>query len=299
MEVDGVFDGGGVKGIALVGALARLEAEGVVFRRVAGTSAGAVVAALVAAGYPAAEIRALFWAQDFTAFADVRPLTGPWYRHPLRRLRLLAPVPFVWGRYGMFSTDPIYRWVRGLLAQRGVRTFADCRTFLRVFAADITHEELLVFDPAKTPEVEVAEAVRLSLTMPILFKANRWRCRGRWAWVVDGGLLMSYPIQTFDDDPSCPTIGLKLVADGDRTPPTGPMRFGAFLLRMVDTMRVAHEKLHVQEAHWARTVPIETGPMPTTRFDLTDGEKQALEDAGRRAADEAIRRGLLTPAGRG
>ncbi len=46
---DGVFEGGGVKGIALVGALKRLEEEGVSFGRVAGTSAGAITAALYAA----------------------------------------------------------------------------------------------------------------------------------------------------------------------------------------------------------------------------------------------------------
>jgi NTE family protein len=51
----GVFEGGGVKGIALVGALARAESLGVKFAGHAGTSAGAIVASLAAAGYPASD----------------------------------------------------------------------------------------------------------------------------------------------------------------------------------------------------------------------------------------------------
>lgn len=49
MEVYGVFEGGGVRGTALVGAVAAAEKKGIGFRAVAGTSAGAIVASLIAA----------------------------------------------------------------------------------------------------------------------------------------------------------------------------------------------------------------------------------------------------------
>lgn len=53
-DVFAVFEGGGVKGIAHVGALARFhEEEELQFRGYAGTSAGAIVAALAAVGYRA------------------------------------------------------------------------------------------------------------------------------------------------------------------------------------------------------------------------------------------------------
>lgn len=54
-RVDAVFEGGGVKGIALIGAAAVIEASGYQFYNLAGTSAGAIVAALLGAGYTAAE----------------------------------------------------------------------------------------------------------------------------------------------------------------------------------------------------------------------------------------------------
>ena len=54
LDADLVLEGGGVKGLALVGAIEVLEEHGYRFRRIAGTSAGAIVGALVAGGMPAA-----------------------------------------------------------------------------------------------------------------------------------------------------------------------------------------------------------------------------------------------------
>ena len=55
-RIDGVFKGGGAAGVAYNGALMALARNGVWFERVAGTSAGAITAALIAAGYDANEI---------------------------------------------------------------------------------------------------------------------------------------------------------------------------------------------------------------------------------------------------
>src|SRR5271156_4884094 len=60
MELDAVFSGGGVKGIALVGAISVFEKEGYQIIRHAGTSAGAIVAGLHAAGYSAEELLSIW-----------------------------------------------------------------------------------------------------------------------------------------------------------------------------------------------------------------------------------------------
>ena len=56
-----IFEGGGVKGIAYAGALEVLEAQGILSaaRNVAGTSAGAITATLVALNFSAKEINLL------------------------------------------------------------------------------------------------------------------------------------------------------------------------------------------------------------------------------------------------
>src|SRR3954451_20713350 len=67
---DLVLEGGGVKGIGLVGAISVLEEHGYEFHRIAGTSAGAIVGALVAAGIPIADLQTTIWEVDYIKFQD-------------------------------------------------------------------------------------------------------------------------------------------------------------------------------------------------------------------------------------
>jgi len=57
MEYDLVFEGGGAKGILFVGALQEFEARGHTVGRLIGTSAGAITATLLAAGYTPAQMK--------------------------------------------------------------------------------------------------------------------------------------------------------------------------------------------------------------------------------------------------
>ena len=56
MDAYGIFQGGGAKGYAHVGALKAAEQRDIRFIRIAGTSAGAIIATLAAAGYTADEL---------------------------------------------------------------------------------------------------------------------------------------------------------------------------------------------------------------------------------------------------
>jgi predicted acylesterase/phospholipase RssA len=58
MDFDLVFEGGGAKGIVFVGAMEAFTEAGHAFGRLMGTSAGAITATLLAAGYSAAEMQA-------------------------------------------------------------------------------------------------------------------------------------------------------------------------------------------------------------------------------------------------
>src|SRR4051794_20431620 len=69
-HADLVFEGGGVKGIGLAGAFAALEQNQFVPKSVAGTSAGAITAALVAAGYSSAELDEIILKLPFASFKD-------------------------------------------------------------------------------------------------------------------------------------------------------------------------------------------------------------------------------------
>jgi len=97
-RADGVFEGGGVKGIAFAGALAVAERDAGVkeWVNLAGTSAGSIVSALLVAGYDAAGLQKILAAATYSRFADCGP-GGMWlggvYSAIFRR-RGMAP-----GRY--------------------------------------------------------------------------------------------------------------------------------------------------------------------------------------------------------
>ena len=74
MDAYGIFEGGVTKGYAHVGALKAAEERGIVFRKIAGTSAGAIVAALVAAGFKADELLDPNLAEGERGVLDLDPL---------------------------------------------------------------------------------------------------------------------------------------------------------------------------------------------------------------------------------
>ena len=306
--VDLVFEGGGVKGIALAGAVAALEERGYRPQNVAGTSAGAIAAALLAAGYSGRELREIVLGLDYRKFRD-----RAWEdKIPLieRSLSLLLDL-------GIYEGDAFLRWMRDRLEARNVRTFADLvqpgatgdpkyRSRLQVIASDVTTHELLVLprDARKLgiePDaLEVALAVRMSMSIPIFFEPVRIENRqtGRTHVIVDGGMLSNYPVWLFDERgvPEWPTFGLLLVEPeptvslAARLPRTrmeghGPGAVIDYLKALAQTVMEAHDRLYVEQANYARTIAIPTLGVAATDFDLGRERIMALYESGRRAAD--------------
>ncbi|MGH3145069.1 MAG: patatin-like phospholipase family protein, partial [Rubrobacter sp.] len=119
-NVDLVFEGGGLKGIALVGAYSVLEEEGYSPQNVAGASAGAIVAALVAADYTAAELRDIIGRFDFRGLKD---------RGWEDWLPLFPRLVSVLKDRGIYEGEAFQSWISSLLEAKGIRTFGDlvCR----------------------------------------------------------------------------------------------------------------------------------------------------------------------------
>ena len=311
---DLVFEGGGVKGIGLAGALETLEEREYMPQNVAGTSAGAITAALLAAGYSAAELREVIVALDYRQFQD-----RAWEdKVPLieRSLSLLLDL-------GLFEGDRFHAWMKEMLEAKQVRTFADLvhpeladdpryRSKLQVIASDVTTHELLVLprDAHKLgiepDELDVALAVRMSMSIPVFFEPVRVENSktGRTHVIVDGGMLSNFPVWLFDcedgEAPEWPTFGLLLVEPqpqvplGARLPAprmagSGPGAVIDYVKALAQTMMEAHDRLYVEQANFARTIPIPTLGVGTTEFDLSRERALALYDSGRWAAEKFLK----------
>ncbi len=142
MDVDGVFSGGGIKGYALLGACEVLEEQGITFNRLAGTSAGAIMAAL---GTSAGAIMAAFIAAGYTSKEILKILNETKISTFLDQKKTIIPLPIskwlcLYWRMGLYQGKTLEDWIRQKLANKGVYTFSDLpKGKLRLIASDILY----------------------------------------------------------------------------------------------------------------------------------------------------------------
>jgi len=300
LKCDAVFEGGGVKGIGLVGAVAVTEAQGYEFVNVAGTSAGAIIAALVAAGYRADELRAIMATLDYSKFKD-----PGW----VDRIPILGKAISLGVEKGIYEGTYFEKWIRDHLERKGKRKFRDLvmeefkdsdryRYKLRVVASDLSRGKMLVLpqdikdfgiDP---DDLDIAHAVRMSMSIPFFFEPVTMKLPGNdTVYIVDGGVLSNFPIQLFDDgtpDPPWPTFGYLLVEEDPSRPITvrhevhRPLSMFAALFA---TMMEAHDRMYIENGAFARSIPIPTKGVTATEFDLSRERAEMLYQSGRQAAE--------------
>ncbi len=309
-KVDIVCQGGGVLGIGLVGALQVLEEEGFKPQNLAGTSAGAIVAALLAAGYSAAEVKDIIFGLDFTRLTDPTPAE----RLPLLGASPAGQVLSVLLEHGLYAGDYFLELMRGLLNARGVRTFGDLiyddrpdveprfRHKVQVIASDVSRRQLLRL-PLDAPKLgiepdqfPVAEAVRMSMSIPFFFRPMQWKetSSGSRHVVVDGGMLSNFPVWLFDEPgiPAWPTLGIQLVSPDprDEIAPSPSLVKGLldYAWSLVETMEQFHDRLYLDTESFSRTIGVPTDGISSTNFKITDIQKQQLFENGRQAAAQFL-----------
>ncbi|MBF2029939.1 MAG: patatin-like phospholipase family protein [Oscillatoriales cyanobacterium C42_A2020_001] len=168
---------------------------------------------------------------------------------------------------------------------------------LQVIASDLTAGRMLVLpgDIQKfginPDDMPVAQAIRMSMSIPFFFEPVQLKApSGVTHYIVDGGVLSNYPVWLFDDgtsNPAWPTFGYSLVDPNQNKPQevNGPI---SMLKALFSTMMEAHDARYIESKHFVRTVPIPTMGVQTTDFNLSEAQKKALYDSGRKAAEEFL-----------
>lgn len=309
-RVDLVLEGGGVKGIAHVGAIRGLEEAGFThYPRVAGTSAGSIVGALAAAGIPAARMLEIMQGLDYGEIRD---------RRGFNRLPLIGKAWSLTVNDGFYEGGYLREFLGNVLAEAGVERFKDLRIDdpddrrnlpdgqdykLVVMATDITngclirlpwdYQSLYGLDPG---EQLVVDAVRMSMSIPFYFEPVRLRDPdGRTVTIVDGGVLSNFAIDVFDRRdgglPRWPTFGVKLLPklpEGrvELFPllgllPRGPLHL---LELLVSTLMVGRDQTHLNQP-WvaARTIRVDTSAAGIVEFGLGQRAMDELHANGRAA----------------
>jgi NTE family protein len=308
LRADLVLEGGGVLGIGHVGAISVLEEAGYSFPRVAGTSAGAIVGALVAAGMPAARITEIMTPLVYRRFADPSLLDRVPVGGPLLSLLL---------ENGVYEGDHLREWLGNLLVDEcGVESFdqlavddpgsslpPEQRFRLVVTATDVTRGELvyLPWDYGRAYGLEpgrqrVADAVRASMSIPFLYEPVTLAGASGTSTLVDGGVLSNFPIDVFDRtdlaQPRWPTFGIKLIPQlpvdaGKLLPLAGLLNHGPVGLAadLAMTTIVGRDQAHLARP-WVkvRTMQVDNAGVNPLDFDLEPAQATALFENGRAAA---------------
>ena len=301
-KCNAVFQGGGIKGTGFAGAVMALEAVGYQFENMAGTSAGAIVAALLAAGYNGREIRDELMQVDYNMFLDASWLVQK------SRIAKMVNIAFKWGIY---RADAFEDWLSGLLERKGVKYFRDIRTGnlnhpykFQAIASNITEEKILLLpsglagygiDPNNFP---ISTAVRMSMCIPFYFEPYKLAANDTTHVILDGGMLSNYPIWVLDDGsytPEIPTFGLRFSGENVNTRRRSfENNILGFTKSIITTMMSAWDNWHISTSSgdYARTILIPTTiisngkprSIGTTDFDISDNDKEHLLVNGMNAA---------------
>lgn len=377
MRYDLVFEGGGAKGMVFAGAYDEFVQRGNTFGRLLGTSAGAITAVLLAAGYSPEEVSgALNEREDdkpvFAGFmGEPEPFTKLEVRASAVRALLgdirIKMIPASWEdrlddslaealagnpqsrhffafveRGGWYAAEHFVEWLKRKLdsgESAGVprafsgftlqQFYAATGVDLSVVASDTTDGRMLTLNHRTTPDCPVVWAVRMSMSIPLVWNEVIWL--KEWGTylgrdmtghaIVDGGMLSNFPIELFlsdapqvtrlmgpkTDDPvqgwlideSLPVPQLAargILVDIDIRP--GELRTVQRLRRLVDTMTGAHDKMVIEEFEQL-VVRLPAKGYGTTEFDMSETRRNSLVAAGRQAMSDYLDSRLLAAAPRG
>lgn len=320
-----VFEGGGVKGISYVGALEVLEREGIYqnIERIAGTSAGAIVAVLLGVGYTPKELKKILWDLNFNSFMD-----DSW--------GIIQDSHRLINEFGWYKGDFFRSWIGNLIAKKlgnSEATFDDLKHSLKelntkeiyLIGANLSTGFSEIFSHEHTPRFCIADAARISMSIPLFFAGKRSM---RGDLYVDGGLLDNYPVKIFDRRKyvqsnwnrtdyyekinenlkersrkiseyvyNKQTLGFRLDSkekvamfrDQAEPPKREIKNFWDYTLALLGTLIDAQDNVHLHCDDWQRTIYIDTLGVKATDFSIKEDKKKELLQSGITYTEEYLK----------
>lgn len=257
-----VLSGGGIKGLATMGALDRLRGEGLLdgVRTVVGTSAGALVGALVATKRDLRDALGTICSHKYAPDFDFARLTAGFGLDSGRCIELLA---------------------EELLGDDHRATFADVRrkygVALVVCVTNVTRRRPEYLGPDTHPDMPVLLAVRMSCSVPIYFSAVQWR----GDWYVDGSLVDNFPCDWAAKQGAQHVLGVSA-----QTPPSSPRTFEGFVVAVVESAT------RTQPCSRATVLELHLPGVTSMHFGAPAGELTRLFFAGMEQADVFVKKSL-------
>lgn len=297
-----VFSGGSTKAISYCGVLPILEELDILYDKnnlklkgIGGTSAGSIIALLLAIGYKPKEIHELLNDVDL---------------HKLFRddIWLIKDAYNIVEFYGMCPGKYMLDFFGNLIKQKTGNedyTFEDLYRDKKIKLVMVTsniNRSMSVYMYAGNPIKEYSDiplkiALRMSAGIPFIFEPYKYNND----YFVDGGLLDNYPIHIFDGkypgdpnarlnicEPNNKVLGVKILPNDETLNYTLSPRCEIntiydYVTSYVNAFLVENDRRIITPSFWKRTIPIMTPNYGIIKYDLSNKEKEELIELGKQS----------------
>ncbi len=347
-----VLEGGGAKGIAYIGALKELDSLNALpdLKRVAGTSAGAIIAAFIALGYDITEMQAILFETDFSqfldyyiseekiinfyentsiraVFKDVIDEIYELFKSPITTVeKSLTYFKDIFDTDSLCAGEDFRKWIEKKIYEKTDIHYLTFKELRHLIEKDNSFKHLHIFTTKVQPSLEIfrmstedkkfddviiSDAVRASMSIPGVFaphtlyikNSENQRVKNEdFGLFVDGGILDNFPITAFDTleyetksytkenkdfvKLNKRTLGLSLYSPGtkkDQIPNevSNVFDLSKTLLDLYFHSETLFQKLEPYDNY--RNIKIDDLDVSTLEFQLSEEEKKALEESGKKA----------------
>lgn len=307
-----VFEGGGILGVAYLGVLDYLDEIKMLpqIEKVVGSSAGAITASLLSLNLPFTELKKIASTLDYKKIPEKDTLEisniNDNFKSEFEKLfGDFSSIYRLLNNYGWYSTEYLYDWIKKVIAsqfdgnkKKPPYTFEDFenedihkdnRYFksLYIVGTNISLKTSVVFSYETTPKMEVAEAVRISMSIPLYFEAlksdEKRNVKKKEYIYADGSIMRNYPINLFDyNGINYETLGVQFK---NKTKYSETNNIVDYIKNLFNALLKVQEDIYNNDViNQKRSININTGGISALDFDISEKDYNFLYNQGYEAA---------------
>lgn len=296
-----VFEGGGVKGIAHIGALKKLEEKGLLnnVTGYAGTSIGGILACILSTGMKIEDLE-----QEILDTDLVKIKESNWFFTKIYNLV---------NKGGLYEMVNLKKWLISMLQKNNfnpdvtlAQHFQRTQKELVLCTTRLNRRDTLYMHHATTPDISLIDAMCMTACFPGYFTYYKYKSDT----FVDGGVCVNYPFWIFNDIPKLysgdfnkinkltmneETFGLKILAPQETNTTelyTGDVKIKSVtdtFLEIINTMFTQMEREEISSPQISNTIGIHTGNISALAFNISTLHKRFLILYGETAVEKFIR----------
>lgn len=259
-----ILAGGGTRLPAHLGVLCALQKLQIQFDHIVGVSGGSIIASFFASGLSIPEIKEIALTTNYNQF---------------RGFSLFKLIR----NGGLSSGDVFENWVDKHLKGK---SFSQMNKQLHVVATDVKSGKPVIFNQENTPNMKVSEAVRFSMSIPLVFSFKTF---GKHL-MVDGSILSEDALHRNWAKDGTPVLCFRLRGEHEYDELQTNRYFPIFnyITLLIRTFMTTISREYINEAFWHNTIVINTGECSAVDFTMSNEQKLQLFETGYHTALEIV-----------